>query len=135
MGKRMKKMDLLKEQCREKNKVAIRVIMVCFIYMLVAMSLVAMKSNFAPRNIVQVAMVVAAIIVVIATYIKAKEEEIFMKVALITYIIVYATVLWCGDALYSYVYILPAIFLVIMYMNIRYVMYMKLIILFNYLKI
>lgn len=116
-------MDLLKEQCREKNKVAIRVIMVCFIYMLVAMSLLAVKLNFEPRNIVQIAMVVAAIIVVIATYIKAKEEEIFMKVALIAYIIVYATVLWCGDALYSYVYILPAIFLVIMYMNIRYVMW------------
>lgn len=120
MGRGEKKMEILKMQCKERNKLTLRVSMVVFVYMLLAMAGVMVSNGFPVTGIVQTVSVILGIIVVVISYIRLKEKEIFIKIALITYTLVYAVVLLCGSSLDSYVYILPAIFLAIMYMDQRY---------------
>lgn len=114
-------MDLITKQCKEKNKLALQVTMVCFVYMQLAMLILAFTCHFEPKRIVQSLSVTAGIITLVMSYSKYKEQELFMKIDLITYTIVYAMILFCGDSLDAYIYILPAFFLTIVYGNKRYV--------------
>ena len=120
MRGRKEKMDLIKKQCKKKNQLAKNITSLSFMYMFVAMLVVAIKNGWPLLGIIQTTMVGIGLISIGVLYTRLHERELYIKLCLGIYMLVYTVVLLCGNSIYTYIYILPAILLAIMYMDRRY---------------
>ena len=113
-------MDIVKQQYKEKNNLALKVMSAVLAYMLFSVTGAAVAEGWPLIGMIQVATIVLGIIIIVGCYLKFRTEEIFLKVVLITYAAIYQVILLTGDSMDTYIYIVPAIFLGILYMNNRY---------------
>ena len=120
MRGRKETMDLIKQQCKKKNQLAMNVTRLSFVYMFFAMLLVAMKNGWPLLGIIQTTMVGIGLISIGVLYTRLHERELYIKLCLGIYMLVYTVVLLCGNSIYTYIYILPAVLVAIMYMDRRY---------------
>jgi len=114
-------MDLSKQQCKEKNNVICRVMSLAMGYMFLATIAQAISDGWPLMGIIQIAATGIGIVIMNGGYFKFREEELYTKICLCTYMIVYAFIILCGDSLHSYIYIVPIILLGILYMNNQYI--------------
>lgn len=114
-------MEHRRQQYREKNQLTIKAVGGVLGYMLLAVMVVAISEGWPMASIIQTSTIALGYMVIIPSYLKFRDREIFLKVALITYAVVYIIMLLSGDSLNTYIYVIPAIFIGIMYMNRHYI--------------
>ncbi len=114
-------MNLEREKCIAKNRLTLEITLICMICMVLKMVGIGTGGGMLAKNIVPSLVTVAILVIIVISYLKLREKELFIKIDLISYLLVYIIVVLTQYATHTYIYILPAIFLTIMYMNKRYI--------------
>lgn len=113
-------MDLLTQQCIQRNKLTFRIQLIVYIYIVLSAALMLIEGM---NKTVMIHLIAAGISIVgnVIFYNSKKESELFTKFALINYTVLYAIVLISNQSSNAYVYIVPNMLLTIMFMNRRYI--------------
>ena len=112
-------MDLIKQQCRERNQLALKVTVIAVSYMFLAVLAAAICYGWPIQGIIKTVIAGVGILTIILSYFRLKEQEVFIKLCLGIYMVIYALILLSAKFNYTYMYIFPAIFLAVLYMDRR----------------
>ena len=110
-------MEFMNQQNLERNKLTMRITSIS-----VGLMVLASVARFASKGwpllgTIQAIILGLSVIGVITSYVFLKEKRLFIAWTMLIYLVDYAAVLWLGTSLNTYIYILPAIFIAIMYMD------------------
>ena len=115
-------MEIQTKQYLERNKLTVKVLYVAFVCMFLLVAIDGVCNGWDLYDIIQCVSIVSGSICVGLLFRKYKEDASFVKVALWAYIVAYGFLLFFRITEHLYVFILPALFLGIMYLDRRYIL-------------
>lgn len=114
-------MEVQTKQYIERNKLGMRVLNIAFICMFILVALDGIFNGWDLRTIIEGTSIVSGSICVGLLFKRHKEEASFIKLAIFAYIVSYALLLFFRVSEHLYVFILPVLFLEIMYLDRQYI--------------
>lgn len=126
----MNEETIMEEQLRIKNKVVIKIEICTIIYVFLSLLLAVLFGRIVPSVFIQVVMSFIVLIGIIISYKKQKPAQ-FARTGVIFMAIFYCVIMLCNRLDYVYIYSFPIIYVVLLYMNRRFIKLGTLILFFS----